>query len=152
MGYSTKDLVLGDDLFLYLFQDNKVLAFAQSCSLEVAGETIDVSNKMSCRWVANLAGKNSYTVSADALYTQATGVCSFDTLMTKMMAGGEIDWAIGKAIEEDDCTTATFALDTDKTYYSGKAIITSLSLSAGNNEVASSSISLTGVGAIAINN
>lgn len=58
-----KDLVNGNDLFLYIFTpstaitaassftsaNTDVLAFATSCSLQIDGETIDTSNKMSCR-------------------------------------------------------------------------------------------------------
>lgn len=57
------DLVKGNDLFLYVFEQStaitaassftsantNVLAFATSCSLQVDGETLDTSNKMSCR-------------------------------------------------------------------------------------------------------
>lgn len=57
------DLVNGNDIFLYVFTpssaitattdftsaNTNVLAFATSCSLQVDGETIDTSNKMSCR-------------------------------------------------------------------------------------------------------
>lgn len=153
MAYNVNtDLVLGDELYLYLTTDKKVLAFATSCSLQVDGESIDTANKMACRWTSNLAGKNSYSISADALYTQATGDYSFDALMAKMVAGGAIDWYIGKAQAEEGvaCDARTFALDETAKHYHGKALITSLSLSAGNNEVASCSISLTGSGEIEV--
>ena len=39
-------------------------------------------------------------------------------------------------------------LDTAKTYYNGKAVVTSCSLEAGNNEIATCSITLTGAGEI----
>ena len=66
--------------------------------------------------------------------------------MSKMIAGGAIGWKVGKAKD-----STTFELDDTKTYYSGEAFVTSLSLSAGNNEVASCSITLTGSGAITKN-
>ena len=158
------DLVRADDIFLYISESaitsantGNVLAFATSCSLEANGETIDTSNKMSCRWNSNLAGKNSYTVSSDALYTQATGatVTGYDKMMKQMIKGDAIYWAMGvptSASTSGDCTDNTFVLDTSKVYYSGAAIITSLSLNAGNNEVASCSISLTGSGDLKQNN
>ena len=45
------DLILGDDMFLYITdgQSDKVVAFATSCQIQVDGETIDTSNKMSGR-------------------------------------------------------------------------------------------------------
>lgn len=149
MAYNVNtDLILGDDLFLYITDNttDKVVAFATSCQIQVDGETIDTSNKMSGRWNSNLAGKNGYTITADALYTQTEGQFSFDSLMEKMIAGGAIKWKVGKSSDTTD-----FTLDSTSTYYSGEAFVTSLSLSAGNNEVASCSITLTGSGAITKN-
>lgn len=146
-----KDLVRADDLYFYVTSSNTVVAFSTSCSLQVDGETIDSSNKMSCKWVSNLAGKNSYSVSVDALYTQNTGLTSFDKLMEIMISGAAIDWAIGVAQAfTGTCENNTFALDTSKVYYSGKGLITSLSLNGGNNEVASCSMTVTGSGGITI--
>lgn len=139
------DLVLGDDIFLYLTTGQTVLAFATSCSIQVDGETIDTSNKMSGRWNSNLAGKNSYTINADALYTKTSGEYSYDNLMSAMIAGSAIDWYVGSA------SGSTFTLDTTDTYYSGEGLITSLSLNAGNNEVANCSVTITGSGAITKN-
>ena len=147
-------LVQGDDLFLYLFtatgitaatqlnsSNTEVVAFATSCSLQIDGETIDTSNKMSCAWVSNLAGKNSYTVSADALYTDASGATSFDTILGYMVSRNAIGWAIGT--HSGDCS-GDFKLD--EALVAGYGLITSLSLNAGNNEVASCSVTITGSG------
>lgn len=150
------DLVRGDDLFLYIYSGGTgstpvVLAFATSCELNINQETIDTSNKMSCRWNANLAGKSNYTISADALYTQAAGAYSFDAMMAAMVAGNALPWAVGQAVAAgtgETCETRSFALDTAKPYYKGEGLITSLSLSAGNNAVASCSITITGSGEI----
>ena len=148
------DLVQGDDLFLYLFTatgitaateltsaNTEVVAFATSCSLQVDGETIDTSNKMSCAWTSNLAGKNSYTVSADALYTQKSGATSFDAVLGYMVSRDPIGWAIGT--HAGDCS-GDFVLSS--ALVAGYGLITSLSLNAGNNEVASCSITITGSG------
>ena len=154
MGYNVnEDLVKGNDIFLYVTSGKSVVAFATSAQIQVDGETISTQNKMSCRWASNLAGNNSYTISADALYTQKTGVTSYDSLMKMMIAGEPIDWYMGPAsAETGTCENRTFALDTTAVYYSGKGLITSLSLNAGNNEVASCSITITGSGAITQNN
>lgn len=140
------DLILGDDMYLYVTSGNTPVAFATSCSIQIDGETIDTSNKMSGRWNSNLAGKNGYTISTDALYTQATGLYSFDSLMAQMVAGGKLEWTIGKCKDR-----TTFELDKNKPYYSGEGFVTSLSLNAGNNEVANCSITVTGSGEITIN-
>ena len=138
-------LVLGEEMYLYVTSANTPIAFATTCSVQIDGETIDTSNKMSGRWNSNLAGKNGYTISSDALYTQATGLYSFDSLMTKMIEGGKLEWTIGKA---KDYKTGDYDLDTTKPHYKGVGFVTSLSLNAGNNEVANCSITITGSGAI----
>lgn len=157
MGYNVNtDLVRADKVFLYLFDatavteasaftsaNTQVIAFATSCSLQIDGQTIDTSNKMSGRWNSNLAGKNGYSVSCDALYTTASGATSFDALLAKMVAGNAVGWAMAQA--NDD---VNFYINKDEVVAYGAGLITSLSLNAENNNVASSSISITGSGDI----
>ena len=138
-------LVLGEEMYLYVTTGNTPIAFATTCSVQIDGETIDTSNKMSGRWNSNLAGKNGYTISSDALYTQAEGLYSFDALMTKMIEGGKLEWTIGKA---KDYVNGDYDLDETKPHYKGEGFVTSLSLNAGNNEVANCSITITGSGSI----
>lgn len=146
-------LINGDNFLLYLTSGHTVVAYATSCSLQVDSETIDTSSKFSCKWASNMGGKASYTISADALYCQdVEGAISFDKLLEFMVSGEQIEWYMGE--EEDytgSCETNPHTLDTTKTYYNGKAVVTSVSLNAGNNEIASCSISLTGAGEIQIN-
>ena len=154
-------LVRGNEFSLYLTSGKTVIAYATSCSLQVDSETIDTSSKFSCKWASNLGGNASYTISADALYCQNTqsGV-SFDTLLEYMVKGDQIDWYMGEeqgpevwnADKTKGCDENPHALDTGSTYYNGKAVVTSVSLEAGNNEIATCSITLTGAGEILINN
>ena len=155
------DLIQGDKLNLWLVTGNTevgydVLAYATSCSVQVDQETIDTSSKFSCRWNATSGGRSSYTISADALYTNATGVTSFDTLLALMLGDKNVKWAIGQEVEykvtdQNACEDNPHTLDTNKPYYTGEALISSVSLEAGNNEIASCSISMTGSGAIVPN-
>ena len=146
-------LVHGDNFLLYLTSGKTVVAYATSCSLQVDSETIDTSSKFSCKWASNMGGKASYTISADALYCQNTeGAISFDTLLEYMVKGEQIEWYMGEEAEHNgSCETNPHTLDTTKTYYNGKAVVTSVSLEAGNNEIASCSITLTGAGEIQLN-
>lgn len=143
------DLIHGDSFLLYLTSGKTVVAYATSCSLQVDSETIDTSSKFSCKWQSNMGGKASYSISADALYCSNTDGISFDKLLEYMVQGEQIEWYMG---EEDDhdgsCETNPHTLDTTKTYYNGKAVVTSVSLEAGNNEIATCSITLTGAGEI----
>jgi predicted secreted protein len=147
--WDINDLINGDDLLLYLAQDKKVIAYATSCSVQVDAETIDVSSKFSPRWANNLGGRASYTISADALYCEIkegqNGI-SFNELLQYMITGDAIEWYVGRQTDEE-----THALNTELPYYSGRATVSSVSLEAGNNEIASCSITLTGAGAIVLN-
>ena len=147
-------LVRGNEFSLYLTQGKTVIAYATSCSLQVDSETIDTSSKFSCKWASNLGGNASYTISADALYCQNIGSgVSFDTLLKYMVSGKQVSWYMGEeqAYTGSTCADNPHTLDTGSTYYNGKAVITSVSLEAGNNEIASCSITLTGAGEIQIN-
>lgn len=143
------DLIHGDSFLLYLTSGKTVVAYATSCSLQVDSETIDTSSKFSCKWQSNMGGKASYTISADALYCSNTDGISFDKLLEYMVQGEQIEWYMGEeAAHEGSCETNPHTLDTAKTYYNGKAVVTSVSLEAGNNEIATCSITLTGAGEI----
>lgn len=143
------DLINGDNLLLYLTSANTVVAYATSVSLQVDSESIDTSSKFSCRWQQNMNGKSSYSISCDALYCNNASGLSFDQLLSMQIAGEQVEWVIGE--EEDftgDCESNPHALDKTKPYYTGKAVVTSVSLSAGSNEMASCSATLTGAGEI----
>ena len=143
------DLIHGDSFLLYLTSGKTVVAYATSCSLQVDSETIDTSSKFSCKWQSNMGGKASYTISADALYCSNVDGISFDKLLEYMVQGEQIEWYMGEeAAHSGSCETNPHTLDTAKTYYNGKAVVTSVSLEAGNNEIATCSITLTGAGEI----
>lgn len=147
-------LVQGDSLLLYLVNSGTVLAYATSCSIQVDSESIDTSSKFSCKWASAMGGKASYTISADALYASLSGATansaiSFDTLIEHMVTGDQIEWYMGEEVAwSGTCDENPHTLDASKTYYNGKAVVTSCSLEAGNNAIASCSITLTGAGEI----
>ena len=143
------DLIKGDNLLLYLTSGKTVVAYATSCSLQTDSESIDTSSKFSCKWASAMGGKASYTISADALYCNNSDGISFDKLLEFMVSGEQIEWYIGQEEEyTGSCDENPHTLDTSATYYNGKAVVTSCSLEAGNNEIASCSITLTGAGEI----
>lgn len=143
------DLIHGDNLLLYLTSGKTVVAYATSCSLQVDSETIDTSSKFSCKWQSNMGGKAGYTISADALYSSNEDGISFDDLLAFMVSGEQVEWYMGQeSAWTGSCAENPHTLDTTKTYYNGKAVVTSVSLEAGNNEIASCSITLTGAGEI----
>ena len=163
MAYNVNtDLVKGNDMFLFItlpdtagtistaITDSEVLAYATSCSLEINAETIDTTSKMSCRWNSVMQGNASYSISTDALYAlqanmAALSAYTIDDLFEAMVDGKNVGWFMGQ--NSADCGE-TPVLDSTKPYYYGQAAITSLSISAGNNEICQSSITLTGDGIV----
>lgn len=158
------DLINGNDMFLYLVDlgtggtmtsgmvsSAKVVAYAQSASLEINADTLDVTSKLSCRWNAVLPGNASYTVSSDSLYclqssAAANSAVTVDDLFEAMVEGDNIGWVMAQDSSETCGTVA--GPDTSKPCYWGEAAITSLSINAGNNEIVTSSITLTGSGKV----
>ena len=155
------DLRKGNDMWLYLvlpdsagtissaITDAKVVAYASSCSLQIDADTLDVTSKLSCRWNATLPGNASYTVSSDALYclkssADNNSAYTIDHIFEAMVEGKNIGWYMGEDTA-DECGEVG-GLDTSKPYYYGTASITSLSIEASNNEICTSSITLTGSG------
>lgn len=144
---SNQDIERGQ---FFLFLNDMPLAFCSDCSLETTTEEVDVSNKM-CQgnWNVSLPGKKSFTVSAESLITRLDGAMSFDTLLEKQIAGETLDFFFGmaKATEQTE-TGGKFEKDTAQKNYTGKVMITSLSLKSTNGQIASSSASFKGVGAL----
>lgn len=157
------DLVNGNDMWLYLVDLSggtmtsgmvataKVLAYSQSASLEINADTLDVTTKLACRWNAVLPGNASYTVSSDNLYclkssAEANNAWTIDNLFDAMITGDNIGWVLAQD-SSTECGTVG-GPDTSKSFYYGEAAVTSLSITASNNEIASSSLTLTGSGQV----
>lgn len=155
------DLIKGSDLNLYLVElgnepmtsgkvaTAKVIAYSTSCSFEISSDSIDVTSKLSCRWNANVQGNASYTISSDALYclqasASANSAYTVDDLFEAMCDGDNVGWVMAK--DSSDTCGVVSGPDTTGVCYWGEAAITSLSITGGNNEIASSSIQLTGSG------
>ena len=155
------DLIKGSDLNLYLVElgdepmtsgkvaTAKVIAYATSCSFEISSDALDVSSKLSCRWNANVQGNASYNISADALYclqssASANSAYTVDDLFEQMVDGDNVGWVMAK--DSSTVCGQVSGPDTTGVCYWGEAAITSLSITGGNNEIASSSIQLTGSG------
>ncbi len=143
---SSTDLVRGE---LYLFIGDSPIAFATSCSMDVSTEEIDISNKMCGDWAAALPGKKSFTMACESLMTRKEGAMSFDTLLEKQIAGETLDFFFGGAkVTNKTNVGGEFAKDAEQVNYTGKVMITSLSLKSDNGQIASSSAQFKGIGAL----
>ena len=100
-----------------------------------------------------MQGNASYTVNSDNLYclqssAAANGAMTVDDLFEAMVDGKNIGWVMAQdeSADTDDGCGTVLGPDTSKPFYYGEAAITSLSITAGNNEICTSSITLTGSG------
>lgn len=163
---ANKDLIVGNDLWCYIVDlghgESAVpmtyelattsaapIAYATSCSLEISAEQLQASSKMSCRWNVSRQGEGSWTVSCDALLclqssASANGAYTVDDLFEAMIQGDNVGVVLAKD-SHTDCNSIG-GPSTDNVIYWGEAAITSLSITGGNNEICSSSISLAGSG------
>lgn len=139
---STRDSITGDKLMMFATEGSNVLpvAFGTSCNIDMSADTIDTSNKMSGNWKEYLTGQLGWTVSCDSLLSMTEGHLSFKTLKKLMADRTPIPVVIAKAVEADGDFTK------GEEYVKGEAIITSLSMTASNNEICTSSVTLQGTG------
>lgn len=143
---SSKDIHRGE---LMLFIGEDPVAFGSSAGLDISTEELDISNKMMGNWSGSLAGKMSFTISSESLLTRKEGALSFDTLLEKQIAGDPLDFFFGSAKASDqDNFGGTFEKDDKQVNYTGKVIITSLSIKSDNGQIVSVSASFKGVGAL----
>lgn len=143
---SSVDIFRGE---LMLFVGEDPVAFGSSAGLDISTEELDISNKMMGDWAGSLAGKKSFTISSESLLTRKEGALSFDTLLEKQIAGDPLDFFFGSAKAADkDNFGGTFTKDTAQVNYTGKVIITSLSIKSDNGQIVSVSASFKGVGAL----
>lgn len=143
---SSVDIFRGE---LMLFVGEDPVAFGSSAGLDISTEELDISNKMMGNWSGSLAGKMSFTISSESLLTRKEGALSFDTLLEKQIAGDPLDFFFGSAKATDqDNFGGTFEKDDKQVNYTGKVIITSLSIKSDNGQIVSVSASFKGVGAL----
>lgn len=148
----TKKLDSSVDIFrgeLMLFVGEDPIAFGSSAGLDISTEELDISNKMMGDWSGSLSGKKSFTISSESLLTRKEGAMSFDTLLDKQIKGDPLDFFFGSAKATDkDNFGGTYTKDTEQKNYTGKVIITSLSIKSDNGQIVSVSASFKGVGAL----
>jgi len=133
----TSNYIKGNSMFLYV--GTNPLAGSKSVDLSISTDTIDVSSKMSGNWKQSIAGVNSYTLNSDFLFSTATGDTNFSTLFEIQKNAGSVNFVLGT-------TSDLVAFDMDKGFYSGTAIITSLTMKAEQDGIVNGTIALTGVG------
>lgn len=141
------NIVKGNDLMLFDAQGDSY-AFATNHTFSVSAETSDTSSKDHGMWSGAEITKYSWEITSENLYT----VSDYDKMFSAMIAGTAINVMFGLKAETDPTKTVVDGDYENWTagagYYSGKAIITSLTANANNGENATYSVTLTGVGKI----
>lgn len=128
----------GNSLLIYTSTDNgvtwDVIAHSTDHTLEVSSDTLDTNTKDSAGWVEKIASLKSFTLSGEALHTfDATH--GYDELFAI--------WTAGDSVKVKFSTE-----ETGDTYWSGSAILTSLSLNAPQDDLRTMSYTLEGTGAL----
>lgn len=142
-------IIKGRDLMLF-DSDGKSLAFATNHTLTITAETTDISSKDHGIWGATEVSKYTWEIQSENLYTEAGYANMFD----KMLAGDSMTVKFGlkqtptppDATVADSETLANWSVGT--LYYTGDALITSLTANANNGDNATYSVTLTGVSQI----
>ena len=129
---------------------NNTIGFATSASLSVSMDLRDSTNKQSLRWQENLGGLKSFELSGDAFVDLSADTATqvndpfesnpTETATVKLLPSLYATWEAGTEVD------VVFG-NTGKNY-TGKGIITSISIDAGVEENATYSISITGTGAL----
>lgn len=135
---------------LMLFKDGKSLAYATSHTLNITGNTIDISSKDHGAFSASEVGSISWEITSENLFTDGDYDALFSTMVNRtpitVVFGHAKDYNVnGLAADQDNWVPD----DTkDSKYYEGTAVITSLNLTANNGENATYSVTLTGNSAL----
>ena len=110
---------------------SQVVGGQRNGSLEMSAETIDTTVKSTGGWAAKIPGIKSWTSSCDGVYFLDDA--GLKAAQTAFMSGTEVKLEFSKGTE---------------LVYSGQAIITSMSVEAGQEDVVSYTISFEGTGAL----
>ena len=153
----------GEDLILLMDvsaandgSEYKAVAHATSHSLEFGRNIREVSSKSTGDYVGSKYGKAKWSVSVDGLISYDTEICNYDTLMAYIMAKRLV-----KIISLAELSTSTLVdntgvneagakaqADANSKYYKGDCVIASVNKTAGSEDNASFSLSLTGASAL----
>lgn len=137
-------VILGSDLMLFV--NNKSVACATSCKLNITANTLEISSKDSGKWKTSKSGKLSYSATSDNLFVMNEYV----NLVDLMIARTEVDIEFGIVNKTDDngVTADGWQFINEGTTYKGKCIITSIDANASDGDNATFAISLEGCGAL----
>jgi TP901-1 family phage major tail protein len=144
MATEPNKIAYGGDMMLFV--DSKPIAFSTDAKLEITADVREISSKDSGYWKERSPGKLDWKTSTDALYTESlTGATNdFEDLYSKMV----LRVPITVVFAAKTGTVPEWTVDPAKKKFTGQAIITSLSVSAPDNETTTYSVALEATGAL----
>ena len=110
-----------------------VVGGQRNASLEMSAETIDTTVKSTGGWASKITGIKSWTSSCDGVYF--VDDAGLEAAQTAFMNGTSVQLDFSKG---------------EDLVYSGQAVITSMSVEAGQEDVVSYTISFEGTGALTV--
>lgn len=142
----------GKDVMLFL--DNKTIALATTCTLNVTRESSDASSKDDGVWKTDVPGDMSWSANGDSLFAPKEGLDSaqlaYDELFAAMVEGKDVDVIFGQVSNPGSNGLPEGGwLPPSDNGYTGKAHVTSLDWTGAKGSSATMSVSLTGNGALA---
>ena len=112
---------------------SQVVGGQRNASLEMSAETIDTTVKTTGGWASKIPGIKSWTSSCDGIYF--LNDAGLKAAQTAFMNGTSVQLDFSKG---------------EDLVYSGQAVITSMSVEAGQEDVVSYTISFEGTGALTV--
>lgn len=151
MANNNANLVYGGDVMVFLSTGSTLqpAAFSTNATLTINLSEREISSKDSGDWTEVQGGKFDWSMTTDALMNLA-GVTG-TTMSTKEVYQyflGKV--AVNVAFASKTGTSPSWTADATKINFTGKALITSMTLNASNSETGTYSISFKGTGALAI--
>lgn len=128
--------IKGNDLEVYI--GGTLVGKATSATLNINSNLLDASTKESAGWLDQIAGQKSWDVSSEMLvdFSLSYGVSE---LYTAFVAGTEVVLVFGEG-------TGSVAK------FEGNALVSSISINAANEELATVSASFNGTGSLTASN
>ena len=120
-------------LSILVYVGDKAVGGQKNCSLSMEADTIDISNKNDFGWSSFIGGAKSWSVSCDGQFV--TDDQGQKALMDAFVGGTNV--------------TVEMKSEDNAVYFSGTAQITSVEVEASFDDVATLSVELQGVGALA---
>ncbi|MBQ7854995.1 MAG: phage tail protein [Muribaculaceae bacterium] len=140
-------VILGSELMIFATISGKseAIACATSCKLDISASSLETSSKDSGKWTSKQASKLSWTASSDNLMV----ITEYKKLVDLMISRSEIELEFSTVANADsDNGLPQDGWESNNDGYKGKAIISSISLTASDGDNATYSVSFEGVGAL----